>query len=103
MTQRAWKRCAPQATARPWLPSVAQVTVMRSVAARYLPASRSAWSPPERPRCGQVHCNSSGDGIGAAERLEDAKAESASFIFQAKHADPGLRAISGRSRNGVGA
>ena len=41
-TQRHPKRCAPQATLRPWLPSVAQVTVISRVASLCLPSARSA-------------------------------------------------------------
>jgi Pyridoxal-phosphate dependent enzyme len=34
ITQRQWKRCAPQATERPWIPSVSQTTVTPAVASR---------------------------------------------------------------------
>jgi hypothetical protein len=42
ITQRHPKRCAPQATLRPWLPSVAQVTVISRVASLCLPSASSA-------------------------------------------------------------
>ena len=41
MTHRQPNNCAPQATDRPWLPSVAAVTVTRAQASAWIPSRRS--------------------------------------------------------------
>src|ERR1700709_471722 len=83
ITARQPKRCAPQATERPWLPSVAEVTVIVPVFSRHPPPRKQFHRPcrgcQTAPR--QVVAQQVQHRIGAAQRLETAEAETPGLVL----------------------